>query len=98
MDARKTADIAALYEAIVSLESPEECAHFLDDLCTIQEIDALSQRWAVARMLSAGETYQAVLKATGASSTTISRVNRCLQFGAGGYRGMLAKRDADGGR
>ena len=98
MDARKAADIAALYEAIVSLESPEECAHFLDDLCTIQEIDALSQRWAVARMLSAGETYQTVLKATGASSTTISRVNRCLQFGAGGYRGMLAKHGADGGR
>ncbi len=74
-----------LYEAILSLNTVEECKQFLEDLCSISEIMALEQRYQVASCLHKGMIYNDILAATGASSATISRVNRSLQYGKGGY-------------
>ena len=78
-----------LFEAITQLASAEEAADFLRDLCTAQELQSLSMRWQVARMLDQGLHYQAITAQTGASPATISRVNTWLRFGRGGYRKML---------
>ena len=91
MKTKLTPDAKALFEAIVSLESLEECAKFFEDVCTIKEIQDLSQRYAVARMLDEGEKYQKIEAITGASTATISRVNKCLAYGSGGYRSVLKK-------
>ena len=80
-----------LFRAILSLTSEEECAAFFEDLCTIKEIQDLSQRLQVADMLNHGEKYQTIEQATGASTATISRVNKCLVYGSGGYRLVLDK-------
>ena len=80
-----------LFRAILSLTSEEECAAFFEDLCTIKEIQDLSQRLQVADMLNRGEKYQTIEQATGASTATISRVNKCLVYGSGGYRLVLDK-------
>ena len=80
-----------LFEAILSLESVEECRRFFDDLCTINEIHAMAQRLEVAVLLNEGETFNNIVEKTGASTATISRVNRCLRYGAAGYRGILSK-------
>ena len=74
-----------LYKAILKLETLEECKHFFDDLCTVTELRALEQRYQVATYLSKGMIYNEILEKTGASSATISRVNRSLQYGKGGY-------------
>ena len=74
-----------LYKAILKLETLEECKHFFDDLCTVTELQALEQRYQVATYLSKGMIYNEILEKTGASSATISRVNRTLQYGKGGY-------------
>ena len=74
-----------LFEAILSLQSTEECYRFFEDLCTVTELRALSQRMEVAALLREGETYTAIAEKTGASTATISRVNRCLSYGADGY-------------
>ena len=79
----------ALYEALVSLQSVEECRTFLADLCTIKEIVAMAQRLEIARLLDRGDSYVETVEQTGASSATVSRVNRCLNYGNGGYRLML---------
>ena len=76
------------YEAVLSLETPEECRVFFEDICTIKEMQSLFQRFRVACLLDAGSNYLEVSDATGASSATISRVNRCLNYG-GGYRAAL---------
>ena len=91
MKPKLTPDAKALFEAIVSLDSVEECAKFFEDVCTIKEIQDLSQRYAVARMLDEGEKYQKIEATTGASTATISRVNKCLAYGSGGYRSVLKK-------
>lgn len=88
-EAKKTLD--ALYGALCSLSSEEECARFLEDLCTIPELHSLAQRFAVARLLHAGKTFNEIMTEVGASSATISRVNRALVYGSGGYREMLEK-------
>ncbi len=80
-----------LVDVIMKLETPEECAAFLDDLCTIRELSDLAQRWEVAEMLNEGKNYQEISAATGASTATISRVNKCLHYGSGGYRTILHK-------
>ncbi|MBE5760408.1 MAG: TrpR-like protein YerC/YecD [Clostridiales bacterium] len=82
-------DMDALFEAILSLETTEECHRFFDDLCTISELQALVQRYSVAVMLKKGLTYHEIAEKTGASTATISRVNRCLNFGADGYKTAL---------
>ncbi|MBQ7317027.1 MAG: TrpR-like protein YerC/YecD [Clostridia bacterium] len=80
-----------LVDALMKLETPEECAAFLDDICTIRELSDLAQRWEVAEMLNEGKNYQEISAATGASTATISRVNKCLNYGSGGYRTLLNK-------
>jgi TrpR-related protein YerC/YecD len=74
-----------MYEAILSLKDVDEAIRFFDDLCSITELRAIEQRFQVAKLLSEGHIYNAILDETGASSATISRVNRSLQYGAGGY-------------
>ena len=78
----------AFYEAILLLKSTEECRLFFEDICTIKELQAMSQRFRVACLLDEGSNYLEVSEATGASSATISRVSRCLNYG-GGYRTAL---------
>ena len=76
------------YEAVLSLQTLEECKLFFEDISTIKELQAMSQRLRVAALLDSGSNYLEVSEATGASSATISRVNRCLNYG-GGYRTAL---------
>ena len=78
-----------LFDAVLSLESREECYRFFEDICTVSEQKALAQRIKVAQMLDENATYQEISKSTGASTATISRVNRCLAYGSGGYRTVL---------
>lgn len=80
-----------LFDAILALESREECMSFFDDLCTISEIKSMCQRFEVAGMLDEDIIYTEIAEKTGASSATISRVNRCLNYGSGGYRTALDK-------
>ena len=81
----------ALYKAIVSIQDEDECRKFLDDLCTVSELKAMAQRIDVAMLLDDGLIYSEILEKTGASSATISRVNRCLNYGAGGYRAVIPR-------
>ena len=74
-----------LYKAILTLKTVDECKMFFDDLCTVTELQAIEQRYQVATYLSQGMIYNDILEKTGASSATISRVNRSLQYGSGGY-------------
>ena len=80
-----------LFKAILSLRSIDECYDFFEDACTIKEILEISQRFEVARMLSEKKSYQTITEATGVSSATIGRVNRCLVYGSGGYRKALER-------
>ena len=75
----------AMYEAILSLKDVDECMKFFDDLCTVNELMSMEQRFQVASCLKGGMIYNDILAETGASSATISRVNRSLQYGSGGY-------------
>lgn len=84
-----------LFAALRSLKTDEEAAAFLSDLCTPREIDDLSQRLAVATLLKEGRSYMDVSRATGASSTTVSRVSKCLNGERGGYRLVLGRLDGD---
>ena len=84
-----------LCEAMLSLETVDECYQFFEDLCTISELKAMSQRLEVARMLRAGHTYDDIVARTGASTATISRVNKCLVYGSDGYRKMLDRLKED---
>lgn len=81
----KRTDLTELYTAVLNLGSEQNCKLFFEDLCTIKELEAMAQRLEVAKMLSKGKTFNEIVAATGASTTTISRVNRCLQYGSGGY-------------
>ncbi len=85
-----------LYEAILSLQSMDECAAFLDDVCTIQELEALSQRFEVARLLHEGKNYVDINKLTGASTATICRVSKCLSYGDGGYKTVIQRMEEAG--
>lgn len=80
-----------LFEAILRLQSVEECYMFFEDIATVGELKALSQRLAVARMIDEGKTYEEIVAETGASTATISRVKKCLYFGADGYRLVLER-------
>ena len=79
------------YSAILSLKTKEECSAFFDDICTIKELQDLMQRLQVALMLSKGMNYQEISNRTSVSSATISRVNRCLNYGDGGYNIVLGR-------
>ena len=82
-----------LYESLLQLNNVEECRRFMEDLCTVTELKAMRQRIEVAMYLREGMIYHDILKHTGASSATISRVNRCLQYGADGYQTVLPRLD-----
>ncbi|BBF41589.1 His repressor [Lachnospiraceae bacterium KM106-2] len=81
----KTPAVDLLFDAILSLNSPEECYVFFEDICTINELLSLSQRFEVAKMLREHKTYLEIAEKTGASTATISRVNRSLNYGNDGY-------------
>ena len=83
--------IELLFEAVLALKTPEECRAFFQDLCTVAELRAMAQRLAVAQLLDDGMIYNDILQRTGASSATISRVNRSLQYGADGYKVVLPR-------
>lgn len=89
---KKEPKLTALYETILKLETIEEAYDFFEDLCTINEIQDMADRMNVAKLLMAGETYEQIETKTKMSSATISRVNRCLQHGSGGYRKLLTKK------
>ena len=80
-----------LYKAILLLDNEEECYHFFQDLCTVSEMRAMEQRFEVAKLLNDGMIYNDIVEQTGASSATISRVNRSLLNGASGYESILDK-------
>ncbi len=84
-------ETARLYAAMCTLKTPDEARAFLADLLSTREIDDLSQRLEVARLLAEGRSYHAVSEATGASSTTVSRVSKCLNGERGGYRIVLER-------
>ena len=84
-----TKEVDALFEAILTLKNIDECYKFFEDACTVKEILDIAQRLKAAKMLRAGESYSSVAKATGMSTATISRVNKCLEYGGGGYELIL---------
>lgn len=85
LDKLRGRELDQLFEAILRVETLEECYVLFDDLATVNEVQALAQRLEVARQLREGGTYQKIEQATGASTATISRVKRCLNYGTGGY-------------
>ena len=90
-NSRRNQTTDALFDAILSLETREECYNFFQDLCTISELRSMEQRYEVATLLNDGMIYNDILERTGASSATISRVNRSLIYGSGGYESVLEK-------
>ena len=84
-----------MYKAILTLKTVDECMRFFDDLCTVTELKAMEQRFQVAELLDEGLIYNDILEKTGASSATISRVNRSLQYGSDGYRLVLDRMDGE---
>ncbi len=87
----KTEAADRLFDAVLTLKSREECYRFFEDVCTINELQALSQRFEVAHMLRSGQTYMDIAETTGASTATISRVNRSLNYGHDGYDLVLER-------
>ncbi len=89
MDNFRIEQYDALFEAVLKLKSIDDCRMFFEDVCTIKELQDITQRLEVAKLLSEGKNYQEVCKTTGASTATISRVNKCLNYGKGGYKAVL---------
>ena len=84
-------NIDVLYVAVGLIETREEFYNFFEDLCTITELQAMAHRFAVAKMLTEGYTYQEISEKTGASTATISRINKCIGYGADGYNVILSR-------
>jgi TrpR-related protein YerC/YecD len=91
MSTHHTDTMKRLFQAMLLLKNEEECSAFLEDLCTIRELQDLSQRLEVAEMLGTGKNYQEISKATGASTATICRVSKCLNYGSNGYKTVLGR-------
>jgi TrpR-related protein YerC/YecD len=91
MDDWRTTDVDELIAALLRLETPDDAAAYLRDLCTLGELRDLAQRWAVVRRLDAGEHYAAISRETGASTATITRIANWLNHGEGGYRAALER-------
>lgn len=87
----KSDQVDGFFEAILLLENMEECYRFFEDICTIKEIQAIAQRLEVAKLLKANKTYNEIEADTGASTATISRINRSLNYGSEGYNVVLKK-------
>ncbi|MBQ1212458.1 MAG: hypothetical protein IIX69_03455 [Clostridia bacterium] len=94
MEKLHTKEVDNLFEAILSLDTVDECYKFFEDICTVKEILDISQRLKAAKMLKNGANYMDISKATGMSTATISRVSKCLEYGGGGYA-MIIDRVAD---
>ena len=92
----KNEETDRLFVGILRLSSLEECYRFFEDLCTIKEICSMAQRLEVAAMLKEGVTYHEIVEKTGASTATISRINRCLTYGTGGYNRILQRLEDKG--
>ena len=88
---RRNETIDALFDAILSLETREECYDFFEDLCTVKEISDMAQRLEAAKLLLDGSTYEQIVKTVEISTATISRINRCIQYDTGGYRQTIEK-------
>ena len=88
---RRNETIDALFDAILSLETREECYDFFEDLCTVKEISDMAQRLEAAKLLLDGSTYEQIVKTVEISTATISRINRCIHYGTGGYRQTIEK-------
>jgi TrpR-related protein YerC/YecD len=86
-----------LFQAVLALQDREECYRFFEDLCTIGEIKAMSQRWRVVKMLVENHTYTEIIAEIGVSTATISRVKKCLHYGADGYRLVIERYRKQGG-
>jgi TrpR-related protein YerC/YecD len=91
----KNLNFDILYECVLSLKDKEESKRFFEDLCTVQELKTLTQRLQVARMLNDSHVYSDIVEATGASTATISRVNRCLSYGSDGYAMVIERLKKD---
>ena len=89
-------NVEFLFQAVLQLQTLEDCYNFFEDLCTVPELKALSQRLQVARMLSDGKVYSDIVAETGASTATISRVNRSLHYGCDGYSVIFDRMDPAG--
>ncbi len=87
----ESVDMDFLFDGILSLQNKEECYRFFEDLCTINEIQAFEQRLQVAKMLAEKRTYLDIASTTGASTATISRINRALNYGSDGYKLVLER-------
>ena len=81
----------SLFEAVLQLETMDECYRFFEDICTIKEVQAIAQRLEVAKLLKSNKTYNEIEELTGASTATISRINRSLNYGADGYKIIFEK-------
>ena len=90
-NSRRNQTTDALFDAILSLRTREECYNFFEDLCTMKELSDMSQRFQAARLLLQGSTYDQIVKEVEISTATISRINRCIQYGSGGYRATIEK-------
>ncbi|MBQ7363378.1 MAG: hypothetical protein IJW48_02890 [Clostridia bacterium] len=95
MDKLLINNIDGFIDAVLKLDSKEACKNFFLDVCTIKELQDMSQRLLVAKELRAGRSYQEISRSTGASTATISRVNRCLNWGSGGYAFVLDSEEKD---
>ena len=91
MQKKTSIQVQKFYQAVLSLQTEAECASFFDDICSIQELEAIIQRFEVARLLAEGKSYIEINQATGASTATICRVSKCLNHGDGGYKTVLAR-------
>jgi TrpR-related protein YerC/YecD len=89
--AGRKSDLGALMKVLALLDRPSDCARFLEDLCTPTELEALADRWEVARMVAGGVPYREIAETTGVSTATIARVSRCISGEVGGYRTALEK-------
>lgn len=88
---KKECHIDQLVKAIIAINNEEECKEFLNDICTYQEVEKLVQRLEAAQLLLEGKTYEQVIQETNISSTTLSRVSRCIRYGNNGYKNILDK-------
>ena len=96
MEKFKSPEMDRLFKAILTLENVEECYEFFTDVCTIKELREMSSRFTVACMLSQGKIYTEISQETGASTATISRVNKCLQYGSDGYKKAIERITGEG--
>ena len=95
MQKQNLARAKKFYEAVLSLQTIEECALFFDDICSIQELESITQRYEVACLLAQGKSYIEINRETGASTATICRVSKCLNHGDGGYHTAIVRTGGD---